>query len=201
LAATRGCILEPASIWQPPQQGDITNTFSHHRYRQSKITFIDKIGSHQVSSYSHQGLLGWSHEKSAWTRQYLIPTKQAKQVWSSPFLLPTSESFIVTPFLSSTRRAAHPSPLMPRSPTIWTPWAPLPVTPLQNLAISVHLLHWWACPCDPLNPLSPFCISSEPLTARSPGDWNAHSPCTPRPPSVCSWAEEEDVLLVLWLDP
>jgi hypothetical protein len=37
-----GGILEPARIWQPPQQGDITNTFSHHRYRQSKITFIDK---------------------------------------------------------------------------------------------------------------------------------------------------------------
>jgi hypothetical protein len=43
LAATRGCILEPARIWQPPQQGDITNTFSHHRYWQSKITFIDKL--------------------------------------------------------------------------------------------------------------------------------------------------------------
>jgi hypothetical protein len=42
LAATRGCILEPARIWQLPQQGDITNTFSHHRYRQSKITFIEK---------------------------------------------------------------------------------------------------------------------------------------------------------------
>jgi hypothetical protein len=53
LAATRGCIREPARIWQPPQQGDIKSTFSHHRYRQSKITFIDKLGSHQVSSYSH----------------------------------------------------------------------------------------------------------------------------------------------------
>jgi hypothetical protein len=60
-----GRILEPARIWQPPQQGDVTNTFSHHRYRQSKITFIDKLGSHQVSSYSHQGLFGWSHEKTA----------------------------------------------------------------------------------------------------------------------------------------
>jgi hypothetical protein len=78
LAAIRGCILEPSRIWQPPQQGDITNTFSHHRYRQSKITFIDKLGSHQVSSYSHQGLFGWSHEKTAWTRQYLTPTKQAR---------------------------------------------------------------------------------------------------------------------------
>jgi hypothetical protein len=67
LAATRGCILEPARIWQPPQQGDITNTFLYHRYRQSKITFIDKLGSHQVSSYSHQGLFGWSHEKTAWS--------------------------------------------------------------------------------------------------------------------------------------
>jgi hypothetical protein len=67
LAATRGCILEPARIWQPPQQGDITNTFSHHRYRQSKITFIDKLGSHQVSSYSHQGLFGWSHDKTTWS--------------------------------------------------------------------------------------------------------------------------------------
>jgi hypothetical protein len=43
LAATRGCILEPARIWQPPQQGDITNIFSHHWYWQSKITFIDKL--------------------------------------------------------------------------------------------------------------------------------------------------------------
>jgi hypothetical protein len=78
LAAAKGCILEPARIWQPPQKGDITNTFSHHRYRQSKITFINKLGSHQVSSYSHQGLFGWSHEKTTWTRQYLTPTKQAK---------------------------------------------------------------------------------------------------------------------------
>jgi hypothetical protein len=89
LAAIKGCILEPARIWQPPQQGDITNTFSHHRYRQRNITFIEKqehiyrqvrIRSHQVSSYSHQGLFGWSHEKTAWTRQYLTPTNQAKQV-------------------------------------------------------------------------------------------------------------------------
>jgi hypothetical protein len=43
LAATSGCILELARIWQPPQQGDITNTFSHHRYWQSKITLIDKL--------------------------------------------------------------------------------------------------------------------------------------------------------------
>jgi hypothetical protein len=42
LVAIMGCIVEPARIWQPPQQGDIANTFSHHRYRQSKITFIDK---------------------------------------------------------------------------------------------------------------------------------------------------------------
>jgi hypothetical protein len=38
-----GGILEPVRIWQPPQQGDITNTFSHHRYWQSKITFIEKL--------------------------------------------------------------------------------------------------------------------------------------------------------------
>jgi hypothetical protein len=42
MAAIRGCILEPARIWQPPQQGDITNTLSHHRYKKSKITFMDK---------------------------------------------------------------------------------------------------------------------------------------------------------------
>jgi hypothetical protein len=72
-----GRILEPARIWQPPQQGDIINTFSHHKYRQSKITFIDKLGSHQVSSYSHQGLFGWSHEKTAWS-------PEPDSIWPQP---------------------------------------------------------------------------------------------------------------------
>jgi hypothetical protein len=31
LAAIRGCIVEPARIWQPPQQGDITNTLGKAR--------------------------------------------------------------------------------------------------------------------------------------------------------------------------
>jgi hypothetical protein len=46
----------------------------------------------------------------------------------------------------------------------------------------VRLPCWWAHHRDLLDLLSPFCISSKPLAARSPGDGNAHSPCTPRPP-------------------
>jgi hypothetical protein len=32
LVAIRGCILEPARIWQPPQQGNTTNIYVGHHY-------------------------------------------------------------------------------------------------------------------------------------------------------------------------
>jgi hypothetical protein len=118
----------------------------------------------------------------------VTPVFYRRRFRPSPFLLLAGESFIVTPFLSSTQCATHPSPLMPRSPAIWLTRAPSPVAPLQNLAISVRLLRWWACPCDPLDLLSPFLISPKALAVRNPTDLirPGASSCAGGA-SVCPW--------------
>jgi hypothetical protein len=80
LAATRGCILEPARIWQPPQQGDITNTFSHHRYWQSKITFIYKLAKITSSFKLLSSGLVWMESWENRLNQAVFDPNQASQV-------------------------------------------------------------------------------------------------------------------------
>jgi hypothetical protein len=81
-----------------------------------------------------------------------------------------SENLLVVPYISSTPCATHPSPLMPRSPAIWLTRAPPSVAPLQKSGYPLRLQRWWAHHRDPIDLLSVFCISLEPLVARNPAD-------------------------------
>jgi hypothetical protein len=51
---------------------------------------------------------------------------------------------------------------------------PLTAALLQNPASSLRLQRQWASPCDPLNLLSPFCVSPEPLASQNPTDLMRH---------------------------
>jgi hypothetical protein len=91
---------------QPPQQGDITNTFSHHRYWQSKITFIDKL-ARITSSFKLLSLgLVWMESWENRLNQAVSDPNQASQAgfsgnntwlknteWVSTFLVTINSRF------------------------------------------------------------------------------------------------------------
>jgi hypothetical protein len=102
--------------------------------------------------------------------------------------------------------AGRPSSPSLRCRCVTLPWrrrrrfavTPPPVRRLRRSpAVTVYLLRWWACLCDPLVPLSSFCPSIETLGHLSPGDTDTQE----LPLSVRHEPEEGEDLLILQLGP
>jgi hypothetical protein len=123
-------------------------------------------------------------------RSPAIPTPVSTSSWFPTSPLPRTP-LTRAPWCAGHRRFGHPELLSAGQPS----------APLQNLATFVHLHHWWARLCDPLDLLSQFYVPSESLVACSPGDLKRLEAPVSHDLPVRSCPEEEEDLLVLRLDP